>query len=50
MNNQKNLIAKHFGLRGIALLEAGKGAIAILVAVWLVSLLHKERCRIPYLD
>lgn len=42
MNNQKNLIAKHFGLRGIALLEAGKGAIAILVAVWLVSLLHKD--------
>ncbi len=42
MNNRKNLIAKHFGLRGIALLEAGKGAIAILVAVWLVSLLHKD--------
>jgi uncharacterized membrane protein (DUF2068 family) len=42
MNTQKNLIAKHFGLRGIALLEAGKGAIAILVAVWLVSLLHKD--------
>ncbi len=42
MNNQKNLIAKHFGLRGIALLEAGKGLIAIIVAVWLVSLLHKD--------
>lgn len=42
MNNQKNPIAKHFGLRGIALLEAGKGLIAIIVAVWLVSLLHKD--------
>jgi uncharacterized membrane protein (DUF2068 family) len=42
MNTQKNPIAKHFGLRGIALLEAGKGVIAILVAVWLVSLLHKD--------
>lgn len=42
MNSQKNLIAKHFGLRGIALLEAGKGLLAIIVAVWLVSLLHKD--------
>ena len=42
MNTQKNLLAKHFGLRGIALLEAAKGLLAILVAVWLVSLLHKD--------
>ena len=42
MTTQKNLIAKHFGLRGIALLEAGKGLVAVLVAVWLVSLLHKD--------
>lgn len=42
MNTQKNLIAKHFGLRGIALLEAGKGLLAVMVAVWLVSLLHKD--------
>jgi uncharacterized membrane protein (DUF2068 family) len=42
MNNQKNLIAKHFGLRGIALFEAGKGLLAVIVAMWLLSLLHKD--------
>jgi uncharacterized membrane protein (DUF2068 family) len=42
MNSQKSLLAKHLGLRGIALLEAAKGLLAILVAVWLVSLLHKD--------
>jgi uncharacterized membrane protein (DUF2068 family) len=42
MNIQKNLLAKHFGLRGIALLEAAKGLVAVIVAVWLVSLLHKD--------
>jgi uncharacterized membrane protein (DUF2068 family) len=42
MNSQKNLIARHFGLRGIALFEACKGLLAVLVAVWLLSLLHKD--------
>ncbi len=42
MNTQKNLIAKHFGLRGIALFEAGKGLLAVIVAMWLLSLLHKD--------
>jgi uncharacterized membrane protein (DUF2068 family) len=42
MNTRKSLIAKHFGLRGIALLEAAKGLLAVLLAVWLVSLLHKD--------
>ena len=42
MNDQKNLIAKHFGLRGIALFEAGKGVLAMMVAIWLLSLLHKD--------
>jgi uncharacterized membrane protein (DUF2068 family) len=42
MNSQKNLIAKHFGLRGIALFEAGKGLLAVIVAMWLLSLLHKD--------
>ncbi|HEY2912006.1 MAG TPA: DUF2127 domain-containing protein, partial [Candidatus Angelobacter sp.] len=42
MNTQKSLLAKHLGLRGIALLEAAKGLIAVLLAVWLVSLLHKD--------
>jgi uncharacterized membrane protein (DUF2068 family) len=42
MNTQKSLIAKHFGLRGIALFEAGKGLLAVMVAIWLLSLLHKD--------
>lgn len=42
MNNQKNLIAKHFGLRGIAVLEAGKGVLGVMVGVWLLTLLHKD--------
>ena len=42
MSTQKSLLAKHFGLRGIALLEAAKGLLAVLLAVWLVSLLHKD--------
>jgi uncharacterized membrane protein (DUF2068 family) len=42
MNTQKNLIARHFGLRGIALFEAGKGLLAVMVAIWLLSLLHKD--------
>lgn len=35
-------MAKHFGLRGIALFEAGKGLLAVMVAIWLLSLLHKD--------
>jgi uncharacterized membrane protein (DUF2068 family) len=42
MNTEKNLIAKHFGLRGIALLEATKGIGALIVGIWLLSLLHKD--------
>jgi uncharacterized membrane protein (DUF2068 family) len=42
MNTRTNLLAKHLGLRGIALLEAAKGLLAVLLAVWLVSLLHKD--------
>jgi uncharacterized membrane protein (DUF2068 family) len=42
MNTEKNLIAKHFGLRGIALLEAGKGLLAIMLGIWVLSLVHKD--------
>jgi uncharacterized membrane protein (DUF2068 family) len=42
MNTEKNLIAKHFGLRGIALFEATKGIGALIVGIWLLSLLHKD--------
>jgi uncharacterized membrane protein (DUF2068 family) len=42
MNNNKNLIMKHFGLRGVSLFEAGKGLIGLMVGVWLVTLRHKD--------
>src|SRR6267154_3108494 len=42
MNTHKSLMAKHFGLRGIALFEAVKGLLAVMVAIWLLSLLHKD--------
>lgn len=42
MDTRKNLIAKHFGLRGIAVFEAGKGLLALMLAIWLLSLLHKD--------
>jgi uncharacterized membrane protein (DUF2068 family) len=42
MNSQKNLIVKHFGLRGIAIFEAGKGALAVAPAVWVLAHLHKD--------
>lgn len=42
METRKNLIAKHFGLRGVALFEAGKGIIGLAVGVWLVTLRHKD--------
>jgi uncharacterized membrane protein (DUF2068 family) len=42
MDTRKNLIARHFGLRGIAIFEAAKGLGALVIGVWLVSLLHKD--------
>lgn len=42
MNTRKSLIAKHFGLRGVAVLEAGKGLFGLALGVWLVTLRHKD--------
>ncbi len=42
MKTEKNLIAKHLGLRGIALFEATKGIGALIVGIWLLSLMHKD--------
>jgi uncharacterized membrane protein (DUF2068 family) len=39
---RKNLIARHFGLRGVAIFEAGKGLIGLAVGVWLITLRHKD--------
>src|ERR1051326_5072974 len=43
---KKNLIARHFGLRGVAMFEAGKGLIALAVGIWLISLRHKDLERV----
>lgn len=38
----KGFFVRHFGLRGVALLEAGKGMLAILAATWVLTLRHKD--------
>jgi uncharacterized membrane protein (DUF2068 family) len=38
----KGFFVRHFGLRGVALFEAGKGALAILAAMWVLTLRHKD--------
>jgi uncharacterized membrane protein (DUF2068 family) len=42
MNSSKNPIVKHFGLRGIAIFEAGKGLGALVIGIWLLTLLNKD--------
>lgn len=42
MKTEKNLIVKHFGLRGIAMFEAAKGLAGLTVGIWLLTLLHKD--------
>jgi len=36
------IFLKHFGLRGIAVFEAGKGLLAIGFAVWVLTVMHKD--------
>lgn len=42
MDTRKNLIARHFGLRGVSLFEASKGVMGLVFGAWLVSLRHKD--------
>lgn len=35
-------LVKHFGLRGIAVFEAGKGLLAVGFGVWVLTVLHKD--------
>lgn len=42
MHSQDNLFVRHFGLKGIAVFEAGKGALAVIPAVWILMHLHKD--------
>jgi uncharacterized membrane protein (DUF2068 family) len=38
----KGFLVRHFGLRGVALFEAAKGLLAILAAIWVMTLRHKD--------
>jgi uncharacterized membrane protein (DUF2068 family) len=38
----KGFFVRHFGLRGVALFEAGKGGLALLAAAWVLTLRHKD--------
>lgn len=33
---------RHFGLRGVALFEAFKGGVAVVVTIWVLTLRHKD--------
>src|SRR5215472_2954971 len=41
-HHPKGFFVRHFGLRGVALFEAGKGLLGILAAVWVLTLRHKD--------
>ncbi len=38
----KGFLLQHFGLRGIAVLEAGKGMLALAFGIWVLTLVHKD--------
>jgi uncharacterized membrane protein (DUF2068 family) len=38
----KGFFVRYFGLRGVALFEAGKGGLAVLAAIWIFTLRHKD--------
>lgn len=38
----KGFFVRYFGLRGVALFEASKGGLAILAAIWVFTLRHKD--------
>lgn len=41
-HHPKGFFVRHFGLRGVALFEAGKGLLGLLAAVWVLTLRHKD--------
>lgn len=42
MDDRKNFIIRHFGLRGVASFEAGKGALALVVGGMLLTMRHRD--------
>src|SRR5215831_5697338 len=42
MDNRKSFLVRHLGLRGIAIFEAAKGALALLFGFTLLTMRHKD--------
>lgn len=42
MDDRKNFLIRHFGLRGVALFEAGKGALALVLGFLLLAIRHGD--------
>ncbi|HEY6248599.1 MAG TPA: DUF2127 domain-containing protein [Candidatus Angelobacter sp.] len=42
MDDRKSFLVRHLGLRGIAIFEAAKGVLALLLGVVLLSMRHKD--------
>lgn len=42
MDERKSFMIRHFGLRGVALFEAAKGALALLLGFILLTLRHRD--------
>ncbi|HEY6350955.1 MAG TPA: DUF2127 domain-containing protein [Candidatus Angelobacter sp.] len=42
MDDRKSFLVRHLGLRGIALFEAAKGLLALLLGIGLLSIRHKD--------
>lgn len=45
-HHPKGFFVRHFGLRGVALFEALKGALAVAGALWVLSLRHKDLLKV----
>jgi uncharacterized membrane protein (DUF2068 family) len=41
-HHPKGFFVRHFGVRGIAVLEAGKGMLAFAFGAWILTLVHKD--------
>lgn len=46
MDDRKSFLIRHFGLRGIAIFEAGKGVLALILGFTLLTVRHKDMERI----
>ena len=42
MESRKSFLVRHLGLRGIAVFEAFKGLLALLIGIWVLTLMHKD--------